>query len=632
MIIEPNSNSLRLFKMLDNINNMRPNTLYRSLGLLTSAATTAACTQQLPGSFHLAQQLETFSTSQQINTKIDMLWVVDNSASMDVSQKTLRNGFTAFAAQYMKPEWDIHLAAITTDTYLANAQFSNYLNTVTVNSGTVSTYLNHRASTPFNGSADSVAGLPTNFINPTTTGWPSGGINSSGQFTFNATLQDLIPAYGSTWGLLSTSSQHDGPLANLCYEANTYFFFGQALCYIRDQSVSTGVANCVNPSGNDEFGNPMDSTTQCVNTLENNTVHSGVPIISTIPPTGTPADAAWTNTLVTDFLTNLSTGSDGSGSERGMSSVLQLIQDNENPATRKASANPLFREGSIRIIVFVSDEDDQTISLDSTDTANPVPYTNPSDVFTGYLYTDSSANRSSVCPVTPGLEQTANCCAVKTVSDSTGTYSYIIPVCPVGYEASAVSTSAANTSTEVLMPVANVKTKLDTFFTNLDGNTESSPNYIVASIVVTTAAGVKTLHETNRCPEQIKIFGSCNEYYDVTSDRGDRYIELANLVGGNSGSYDITSGDYSSILTSIGQALITERFSFTLAKAPTNANQMIVTILHADGTSYAVSAADITINGNIVTLDSDVIFGTNGYPGILSTDSVSINYQPKQSY
>ena len=116
------------------------------------------------------------------------------------------------------------------------------------------------------------------------------------------------------------------------------------------------------------------------------------------------------------------------------------------------------------------------------------------------------------------------------------------------------------------MPVDHVKTKFDNFFNNLDGGT--NPNYMVASIVVTTAAGVKALHQQQRCPEQQKIFGSCNEFYDVTSDRGDRYMELADLVGNGSGSYDITSGDYSPILSSIGQALIRTILSACSASQP----------------------------------------------------------------
>src|SRR5438046_3916422 len=84
------------------------------------------CTGQLPGAFRLQQASQTFASSQAINTKVDMLWVVDNSASMDPSQKSLRNGFAAFAQKYMQPTWDIQVGIITTDTYLANPRYATF--------------------------------------------------------------------------------------------------------------------------------------------------------------------------------------------------------------------------------------------------------------------------------------------------------------------------------------------------------------------------------------------------------------------------------------------------------------------------------------------------------------------------
>jgi len=58
----------------------------------------SGCTSQIPGSFRFLQQEQKFASQQKINTKIDLLWVVDNSASMDVSQQKLRDGFSGFAA------------------------------------------------------------------------------------------------------------------------------------------------------------------------------------------------------------------------------------------------------------------------------------------------------------------------------------------------------------------------------------------------------------------------------------------------------------------------------------------------------------------------------------------------------
>src|SRR3954468_6492107 len=60
-----------------------------------------------PGTFHLTQQNEIYNTSLEVTTKIDLLWVVDNSSSMDVEQQRLRDGFAAFPHKYMQPTWDI---------------------------------------------------------------------------------------------------------------------------------------------------------------------------------------------------------------------------------------------------------------------------------------------------------------------------------------------------------------------------------------------------------------------------------------------------------------------------------------------------------------------------------------------
>src|SRR5262245_6898423 len=89
-------------------------------GPALASAFLSACTGQLPSSFRLQQQEEVFKSTQEINTKLDILWVVDNSGSMAGEQAKLRDGFVSFASRYMRPTWDIRLAVITTDTYLAN--------------------------------------------------------------------------------------------------------------------------------------------------------------------------------------------------------------------------------------------------------------------------------------------------------------------------------------------------------------------------------------------------------------------------------------------------------------------------------------------------------------------------------
>ena len=576
---------------------------YTALSSVVVTLVMSGCTGQIPASFRLAQQNETFNYSQSINTKIDMLWVVDNSASMDVSQKALRNGFETFAKKYMRPTWDIRMAAITTDTYLANPAFAPYLASTAENAGYQSTYLNHQLSSPPGGTESPVNASSNAFTDPNYANWIPGTINATGKFTQKMTVGQLYPSWGPNWGLLLPGN-HDGPMTTLCYERSSYFFFGESQCFIRDNSANRDSSHCLNPAGAE------DSTTQCVNTFANDTVHSGIAIVNTQPPVGVAPDQAWVHQLADQFILNASTGSSGSGSERGFSSVLELLKDNESPLTRKAAAHPFFRQGSLRLIVFLSDEDDQTISLEASDPLDPAPLT-PATPFSGYIQSASN------CPVAPNSPQTANCCATKTVDG----YTYTIPVCPIGYPVSTAPTAGA-----VLMPVDHVKTKIDTFFSTLDSLPTGTPqqSYFVAAIVMTNGQSIKALREAKRCPEQTQIFGHCDPYRDASSDRGDRYIALTNLVGNGSLAIDLNSPDYSPVLDTIGQSILQKKSTFTLTRAPTTSEDTIVTIMHQDGTTQLVTAAHYAIAGNNLTItDQDLLLSLS------STDQITINYQPK---
>ena len=575
----------------------------RSAVLALLAFLTSACTGQLPNSFRYAQQDESFSTSQDVNTKVDILWVVDNSASMDVSQKTLRDGFRAFATKYMKPTWDIRVAAITTDTYLAHPAFSNYLAAGYQGSGYNSTYYGNTLSNPPGGTAAQINPHTGPFVDPSYPSWTAGTISNTGRFTRTTTVSQMFPSWGAKWGMLLPGG-HDGPMVSLCYEQNSYFFWGESQCFVRDNGSNRGPSHCLNPQGAE------DSTTQCVNTFMNDTIHSNQPIVTTLPPAGTAGDAAWVDALTSNFMLNLSTGSSGSGSERGFGSVLQLLKDNEDATTRKAQANPLFRQNSLRVIVFVTDEDDQTISLDASDALDPAPLA-PTSPFSGYITAQAG------CPITAGSPQTANCCATKTVDG----YTYTIPVCPKGYPAAEAPTAGA-----VLMPVAHVKTKFDQFFQNLDGlaAAPATPSYFVASVVLVNGASIQALREQKRCPEQQLIFGSCDSRRDASSDRGDRYIGLSNLVGNGSFAMDLSVSDYTPILNALGQSILLKKSTFTLQRAPTGYEEMILSVVHADGSRTVVQPSQYTITGNVITItDQNLVLNLG------ATDKINVNYQPK---
>ncbi len=536
----------------------------------------SACTEQLPGSFRLAQQEQIFSTTQDVNTKIDLLWVVDNSASMDVTQGKLRAGFSSFATKYMKPTWDIRVAVITTDVYMAHPAFNAYRATVISGSvGYASPHIVSRLAT---------------WVNPS---WSSSLVNTStGVFTAGVKFGELIPSWGPSFALLLPGI-HDGPIAALCSEIMPYFLDGPTQCAVRDdQTRATGTSKCLSP------GVGESAISECVNTVENDTVHSGKAILETMPPTGVAGDAAWTQALIRDFMIDVTTGSAGQGSERGLGSVLQLLRDNESSATA------FFRPGSLRGLIFVSDEEDQTLSIPAAPGAGFTPQT-------GYgcdQVSIAALNPTQSALTAPGglccgdgscrYGGEGTSCPLKTVDG----YGYRVSICP---------------RADQLVAVADVRAELGAFFAALDGVDE--PSYFVASIVPTTAQAIQDL-QTLRDADDVTIAGRRTH----AVDRGDRYIELGNLVGNGSLALDISVNDYSPILDAIGRSILARKASFKLARKPTGTEDMIIKVLHLDGSETIVPSSIVVVNGSTIQImDLDFVLG------LASTDRISINYQPK---
>ncbi len=229
-----------------------------------------------------------------------------------------------------------------------------------------------------------------------------------------------------------------------------------------------------------------------------------------MPPTGTPGDESWVNTITTQFITNLSTGSAGDRSERGMQSVLQLIHDNE----ASTSTTKFFRQGSTRVIIFLSDEEDQTMPTPVSGTqVTPFEYYMcdvahltaqgqasliPNICGSGKTYQNNGAsiahpgtnyldgNGHTTCKTNtfngvPGYKQIGYNNADGSVNNALGTYSYTIGVCP---------------NPDYVMPVSTVKTQLDAFFNGLDGTTGPNNSYFIVSIVPWDAASVQAIQGT----------------------------------------------------------------------------------------------------------------------------------------
>lgn len=77
-------------------------------------------------SFSLLEASQAFTQgSQTVNTKVDILWVVDNSGSMSALQQNLTNNFSSFMTNFINKGIDFNIAVTTSDAYLSGAKFSN---------------------------------------------------------------------------------------------------------------------------------------------------------------------------------------------------------------------------------------------------------------------------------------------------------------------------------------------------------------------------------------------------------------------------------------------------------------------------------------------------------------------------
>jgi len=539
------------------------------LFITISVVSLAACTGQLEDSFRYQQQKELFTTDTEINTKVDMLWIVDNTPSMVPTQKKVREGFQQFAETYMKPNWDVRVAVISQDTYLAHPSYRNFLNGVAP-TGSAQRYSRaaNFQSTYLNPNSGASPRRTTSFVAPAW--WTGTGIDSTGKVTGSGIkLRHGIPEYGganlSQDVSASNPSQyarlipgrHDGPLATMCWTSQTNpFFYGTSQCSVRDkQNQYSGTSGCVlGGTGNN------DSSVQCVNTLMNNTVRSGNPIISTMPPEGTPADDAWSDKLYADFVVNLSGGVSGYPLEKHFNSIEQLIADNES----ESSNSQFFRPNALRIIVIVTDEDDQS-------TLPSVSQITPDDTYT---YT----------------------CPWKNVDG----HVYRLQLCPQDAKVS---------------PVAPFKESLDAFFLSLDGRTEGNPNYFAVTISPTTGSSLQQLHDDNG--ENADSYGS------VSSDIGTRLFEFTNLVGNGSLNLEITSSDYTPLLDQIGLVLVEKKSRFKLRFKPSQKEDMLVWIVHADNTREQIAYSDFEISGFEM-----IITNRNLLLSLSSTDRLLIDYQP----
>ena len=79
------------------------------------------CGKQEPSYSLLAAQ-NVFDQAVVLNNKIDILWVIDNSGSMQTAQTNLANNFNSFIQSFAAKGYDYHIGVTVTDAFLATYQ------------------------------------------------------------------------------------------------------------------------------------------------------------------------------------------------------------------------------------------------------------------------------------------------------------------------------------------------------------------------------------------------------------------------------------------------------------------------------------------------------------------------------
>lgn len=293
--------------------------------------------------------------------------------------------------------------------------------------------------------------------------------------------------------------------------------------------------------------------------------------------------------LVARFKKQVDVGTDGIYEEHGFDSVLQFLKDNEDSKNEKS--HPLFRRGSQRVIVFLSDEDDQ--SFDYRDAGG-----SPRKLlYKGSYYTGKDqAVAEKILPA-----QFKITCESTPAKDDAGQ-----PIFDKNGKAVNLKPMSICIRPGLVTPVETFKSQLDSFFNELDGAPAgSTPKYLVTSIV---SKSLKTItYLRSQVPNEI------------THERGERYIKLADLVGNGSFSMDIGASSYTPILNKIVTE-VTKRSTFVKVEkkfVPQTTIKLdyvvdtrvpVKVVIDGENGRRVLAAGQFTVSGNTLTItDAEVI-------------------------
>lgn len=95
------------------------------LKMTTAAAVLLTGCEKSADSFSLLSDSSTFKQSTNyVQRKVDILWVIDNSGSMETSQQNLASNFQSFIHRFSRLNYDFQMGVVTTDAYL-HAHYNN---------------------------------------------------------------------------------------------------------------------------------------------------------------------------------------------------------------------------------------------------------------------------------------------------------------------------------------------------------------------------------------------------------------------------------------------------------------------------------------------------------------------------
>jgi hypothetical protein len=90
--------------------------LNRAVMVAAASLALSACSKTT--TFSLLADSQNFQqAAETVNNKIDILWVVDNSGSMDSLQANLNRNFSSFINNFQSKGFDFQLGVTTTDAY-----------------------------------------------------------------------------------------------------------------------------------------------------------------------------------------------------------------------------------------------------------------------------------------------------------------------------------------------------------------------------------------------------------------------------------------------------------------------------------------------------------------------------------